>query len=62
MMFSALVMATFYTLYGFAVDRMGLQKARLAFAVLLPGIGLAFKVMQSISVLGDVEPRHLSKR
>ncbi|WP_297488240.1 MFS transporter [Thermococcus sp.] len=62
MMFSAIVMAVFYTLYGFAVDWLGLRKARLAFAVLLLGIGVALKAIQALGVLGDaLELRHLAE-
>ncbi|WP_456365738.1 MFS transporter [Thermococcus sp.] len=62
MMFSAIVMAVFYTLYGFAVDWLGLRKARLAFAVLLLGMGVALKVIQALGVIGDaLELRHLAE-
>lgn len=60
MMFSALVMAVFYTVYGFAVDRMGLQEARLAFSIAFLFLGLAFKVLQALSPVGEfLELRHL---
>ncbi len=62
MMFSALVMAAFYTVYGFAVDRMGLREARLTFAILLLGTGVALNVIQALGVLGDaLELKHLAK-
>ncbi len=62
MMFSATVMALFYTVYGFAVDWLGLREARFVFAVFLLGIGVAFKVIQALGVLGDaLELRHLAE-
>ncbi|WP_297499490.1 MFS transporter [Thermococcus sp.] len=62
MMLSAIVMATFYTAYGFVVDLVGLREARLVFAVALLGIGVAFKVIQALGVLGDaLELRHLAE-
>ncbi|WP_457751646.1 MFS transporter [Thermococcus sp.] len=59
MMFSAVVMAVFYTLYGFAVDRLGLSEARLLFAVVLFGIGLAFKLASLGPLREPLELRHL---
>ena len=61
-MVSALVMSGFYFIYGFAVDRLGLTGARLLFALILLGAGLALKVL-SIGPLGSVlRLRHLDPR
>ena len=61
MMFSALVMAVFYALYGFAVDAFGLSEARLLFAVVLFGIGLAFKLASLGPLKKPLELRHLTE-
>ena len=61
MMFSAVVMAVFYTLYGFAVDNLGLSEARLLFAVVLFGIGLAFKLASLGPLREPLELRHLAE-
>ncbi|WP_297506945.1 MFS transporter [Thermococcus sp.] len=50
----ALVTSVFYIIYGFAVDWLGLREARFFFAVFLLGIGVAFKVIRALGVLGDV--------
>ncbi|QDA31410.1 MFS transporter [Thermococcus indicus] len=60
-MFSAVVMALFYTLYGFAVDRFGLSEARLLFAVVLFGIGLAFKLASLGPLREPLELRYLAE-
>ncbi|ALM74028.1 MFS transporter [Thermococcus barophilus] len=49
-MISALIMAFFYGIYGFAVDKLGLAEARLVFALILSGISLAFKGAQTIGI------------
>nr|WP_240911689.1 MFS transporter [Thermococcus sp. LS1] len=62
MMFSALFMSAFYVLYGFAVQRLGLNAARLLFALIPLGVGFAFKAAQLLGPLRDpLRLRHLSK-
>ncbi|NJE10457.1 MFS transporter [Thermococcus sp. MAR1] len=61
MMFSAVVMAVFYALYGFVVDTFGLSEARLLFAVVLFGIGLAFKLASLGPLKKPLELRHLAE-
>ncbi len=61
MMFSALVMAAFYAVYGFAVDMAGLEEARLIFAVILLVVGVAFKIA-SLGPFGEpLKLRHLAE-
>ncbi|ASJ17228.1 MFS transporter permease [Thermococcus chitonophagus] len=60
-MVSALVMAFFYGIYGFAVNRIGLAEARLMFALALFAVGLAFKGAQVLGILKEpLELKHLS--
>jgi len=61
MMFSAVVMALFYAVYGLAVDNLGLSRARLLFAVVLFGIGLAFKLASLGPLRESLELRHLAE-
>jgi MFS family permease len=52
-MFAGLVMAVFYAIYGFAVDKLGLSEARLTFAVALLVLGLGFKAGEVLGFLGE---------
>ncbi|WP_324734821.1 hypothetical protein VFC49_06260 [Thermococcus sp. SY098] len=59
-MISSLIMAFFYGIYGFVVDELGLAEARLVFALILFGIGLAFKGAQTIGTLKEpLKLKHL---
>ncbi|NPB04587.1 MAG: MFS transporter [Thermotogae bacterium] len=59
-MVSSLIMALFYGLYGFIVDKLGLAEARLVFATALFVVGLAFKGAQIIGILREpLELKHL---
>ncbi|AHL22724.1 MFS transporter [Thermococcus nautili] len=53
-MVSALTMGSFYTVYGFAVNALGLAKARLVFALGLLALGLLVKVLEVLGPLGEV--------
>ncbi|NJE04643.1 MFS transporter [Thermococcus sp. M36] len=61
MMLSAMVMAAFYAVYGFAVDNLGLGKARLLFSIILLGIGAAFKLASFGPLREPLELRHLAE-
>lgn len=59
-MISSLIMAIFYGIYGFVVDKLGLADARLIFALIIFSIGLAFKGAQTIGILKEpLELKHL---
>ncbi|WP_367883808.1 hypothetical protein [Thermococcus peptonophilus] len=52
-MLAGLVMAVFYAVYGFAVDKLGLSGARLTFALALLVLGGAgFKAGEILGLLG----------
>ncbi|WP_240922479.1 hypothetical protein [Thermococcus sp. 9N3] len=53
-MVSALTMGSFYTVYGFAVNALGLAKARLVFALGLLALGLLVKALEVLGPLGEV--------
>ncbi|ASJ02461.1 MFS transporter permease [Thermococcus profundus] len=52
-MIAGLMMALFYAVYGFAVDKLGLAEARLMFAVILLVVGASFKVGEVLGFLGE---------
>ncbi|NJF26028.1 MFS transporter [Thermococcus sp. Bubb.Bath] len=52
-MLAGLVMAVFYAVYGFAVDKLGLPEARLTFAVVLLVLGAGFKAGEVMGFLGE---------
>ncbi|WP_297503588.1 MFS transporter [Thermococcus sp.] len=58
-MVAAVIMASFYALYGFAVDALGLKEARLVFALILLGTGVAFKLAESFKLSEHLQLTHL---
>jgi MFS family permease len=52
-MLAGLVMALFYAVYGFAVDKLGLSKARLTFALALLVLGAGLKAGEILGFIGE---------
>ncbi|WP_240912149.1 MULTISPECIES: hypothetical protein [unclassified Thermococcus] len=52
-MLAALIMATFYAIYGIVVDKLTLPKARLLFALMLLVVGVIVKALERMEILKE---------